>query len=78
MPVALREKKAVDLPLEERIRRRAYELYVQRGGVGARVARRDRGSGRLTGLARVAGHAGCGIDRLRVAVEGNGGGTAAA
>jgi outer membrane protein TolC len=35
MPVALREKKAVDLPLEECIRRRAYELYVQRGGVGA-------------------------------------------
>ena len=35
MPVALREKKAVDLPLEERIRRRAYELYLQRGGVGA-------------------------------------------
>jgi len=35
MPVALREKKAVDLPLEERIRRRAYELYVERGGVGA-------------------------------------------
>jgi outer membrane protein TolC len=35
MPAAAREKKAVDLPLEERIRRRAYELYVQRGGVGA-------------------------------------------
>jgi hypothetical protein len=35
MPVAVREKKAVDLPLEERIRGRAYELYVQRGGVGA-------------------------------------------
>ena len=35
MPVAAREKKAVDLPFEERIRRRAYELYVQRGGVGA-------------------------------------------
>jgi len=35
MPVAVRERKSVDLPLEERIRRRAYELYVQRGGVGA-------------------------------------------
>jgi outer membrane protein TolC len=35
MAVAVRERKAVDLPLEERIRRRAYELYVQRGGVGA-------------------------------------------
>jgi len=35
MPVAVRERKAVDLPLEERIRHRAYELYVQRGGVGA-------------------------------------------
>jgi len=35
MPVALREKKGADLPLEERVRRRAYELYVQRGGVGA-------------------------------------------
>ena len=35
MPVALREKKSVALPVEERIRSRAYELYVQRGGVGA-------------------------------------------
>jgi len=35
MPVAVLERKSVDLPLEERIRRRAYELYVQRGGVGA-------------------------------------------
>ena len=31
MPVAVREREAVKLPVEERIRLRAYELYVQRG-----------------------------------------------
>jgi Protein of unknown function (DUF2934) len=34
MPVAVRKKKSEDLPLEERIRSRAYELYVERGDAG--------------------------------------------
>ena len=31
MPTAVRQKKTAELPVEERIRQRAYELYILRG-----------------------------------------------
>lgn len=34
MPAAVRQKKSEELPTEERIRQRAYELYIQRGSAG--------------------------------------------